>query len=268
MRVLPDLWRYRGLLWDLITRDLRIRYRRAAVGVLWAVLQPLLMMLVLTFVFQFIFDKRLTDLGLTTDVPYPAFLLCGLVPWQFTATALIAAANALIAHQDLVKKVGFPREVVPMAAVGAAFVTFLAGLATLLAVVLYLGVVPGTAVAFLPLLVLLNVAMVAGLGLLLSCANVYYRDIAYMTEAALLFGFYATPIFYPIDFVARHYPQFVDLYMWNPMTGLVTAYRQALLGASTIDPRLLMPALVFTAAAALVGVVLFRRKAATIADLL
>lgn len=268
-RLFPDLLRSRQLLLDLISKDLRARYRYALMGFLWAILEPLALTLVLYFVFGIVFQLRT---GSTTPSGYAASLLCGLIFWQFLARAVSAGTRSLVDHANLVSKVYFTRETVPLAAVGVSLFNFAIGFVILLVLVVALVGFPGLNVVWLLPVFTIELALVVGLVLLLSSLNVFYRDVAYVVEVGLMLGFYATPIFY--DYTTQVLPQqaehpwLVRFYPLNPMVGLITAVREALLHDRMPDlASLAWPALCSAAVLAL-GAIVFRRKAGVFADFL
>jgi ABC-type polysaccharide/polyol phosphate export permease len=272
-RVVPDLIRARYLLRDLVSKELRARYRNAMMGILWAVLQPVLMTLILTFVFGFLFKNRIVERGVQTDHPFAVFLLCGLVPWHFMAMALSCGTNSLLESQELIKKVYFPREVIPLAAVANCCVNFLVGFITVLIVIAAMEGPSALGVGVLLVFPVfcIQLMMIVGLVLILSTGNIFYRDVAYMVEVALSFGFYATPVFYPVSLVeksAAAYPMLVALYKLNPMVGIVTSYRQVLLDNRLPDLMMIGWPIVASAGLLAVGVWVFRRNAARFADYL
>ena len=268
-----DLARGRYLMRDLVWKELRARYRNAMMGFLWAVLQPVLMMAILTFVFGFIFKGRIQELGVGTEHPYPVFLLCGLVPWQFMCIALSSGVHSLIESQELIKKVCFPRELIPLAAIANCLVNLAIGFVTLIVVRLILEGIGslGTGLLWVPLIFTIQLALIVGVTLALSSLNIYFRDVGYMIEVALTFGFYATPIFYPLSKVAavtQGQGWLYHAYMFNPMAGIVLAYRQALLGNHAPDFALLAWPACAAATALILGAAIFRRNAPTFADYL
>ena len=272
-RIGPDLIKARYLLRDLVSKELRARYRNAMMGILWAVLQPVLMTLILTFVFGFLFKNRIVERGVQTEHPFAVFLLCGLVPWHFMAMALSCGTNSLLESQELIKKVYFPREVIPLAAVMNCCVNFLVGFITVLAVIAAMEG-PGAlgAGVFLALPVFaVQLTMVVGLVLIFSTGNIFYRDVAYMIEVGLSFGFYATPVFYPVSLVeksAEAYPLLVALYKLNPMVGIVTSYRQTLLDNRLPDLAMIAWPLIAAFIVLCLGVWIFRKNAPKFADYL
>lgn len=279
-RLPRDLVRARELLRDLVSKDLRVRYRYAVMGFLWAVMEPLALMLVLTFIFDILLSTRLPEgagAAAAADTPYAVRLLCGLIFWQFTASSLMGASQCLIDNQNLVKKVNFTREVIPIAATGYPMVNLAIGFVLLLAVHLLLGGSLGIGLVWLPLIFGIHYTIVLGFALLLSCGNVHFRDVGYITGVAIIFGFYASPVFYELGFVlnpggvpesvAGWYPWLVRLYLLNPMAGLLTAYRDVVvLGQATPTWWLLLWPAMLGLLSLVAGVWLFRRLGPTLSD--
>ncbi len=270
-RVVRDLIRSRELFVDLVWKELRIRYRYAVMGFLWAILEPVAMMVILTFVFTMVFaDKAAAFRGGDTR-PFAVVLLCGLVPWQFFATGLSKGVQSLVDNQNLIKKVHFAREIVPLASVSTCLVNFTIGFMLLVLVHVVLGGSIGVGLVWFPVVFAIEFVMVIGLVLLLSCLNVRYRDVGYIVGVAIVFGFYATPIFYTLDLV-RHlgeaHPVLVRLYMLNPMALLIGAFRQVLFENRFPDVSLLIWPGVAAAACLAIGVVSFRRSGPLLSDYL
>jgi len=270
-RVVPDLIKARQLLFDLIRKDLHARYRYAAMGLLWAVLEPLAFTLILTFVFSLVLvDKaQLADAG--QGRPFVVMLLCGLIFWQFMAAALNTATFSLVLNFNLVKKVHFPREVIPLAAVCFPLVNLAIGFLLLFVVHLIMGGRLSLAILWFPFVFGIQFALTVGLALLFSCGHVRFRDIGNMVGVGLLFGFYASPVFYPLELVtsARIVPGWAaKLYMLNPMAELLTAYRQILFEQRFPDLWLLAWPALLAAAFVFLGVFVFRRTAPTFSDYL
>jgi ABC-type polysaccharide/polyol phosphate export permease len=240
-------------------------------GFLWAVLQPVLMMLILTFVFKYLLGERLAAKGLPSESVTPEFLLCGIVAWQFLSMAMMSGTNSLLESGELIKKVHFPREIIPIAAVVNCLVNLVIGFVTLLVVLCALRGISalGVGLLYVPFLFMIQFAMAIGLALLLSALNVYYRDVAYMIDVMLAFGFYATPIFYPPSMVSHRLGAVAfQIYMLNPMANLITAYREALLDNHFAEPLLWIRPLAFACVVVLAGACVFRRNAPTFADYL
>ncbi|MBI4560025.1 MAG: ABC transporter permease [Candidatus Hydrogenedentes bacterium] len=268
-RVIPDLIQSRDLLIYLVWRDLRARYRNAMMGFFWAVLQPVLMAAILTLVFTVAFPDRV---GATrTGPPYAVLLLCGLIPWQFLSGSLISATHSLVDNQNLVKKVYFPREIIPIATVSNSLINLFIGFVLIEVVHLGFGGMPGWGLLGLPLIFAILFVLVIGVSLLCASLNVHFRDVVYFLEVALALGFYATPIIYPLDWVLPRlleHPWLYRVYMLNPMAGLVPAYQQALLSNHFPAPHLWIWPAVCASAALLLGAWVFRRNAPLMADYL
>jgi ABC-type polysaccharide/polyol phosphate export permease len=271
-RLPRDLVRARELLFDLVWKDIRIRYRYAALGFFWAVLEPLLLMLVLTFVFSVVFRMDLGGRALGYGAGFDAvFILTGLLAWQFLSTSLTAAATALVQGENLVTKVNFPREILPLAAVGTSLVNLGIGFVLLLVLRTILVGWPPATILWLAPVFAIELMLVVGLALTLSTLNMTFRDVAYITGAALLFGFYATPVFYQAGIVndalaEQGAPWLYTLYAANPMVGLIGAYREALLFGNPPSFAHLAWPLAASAGTLAFGTALFRRRAGTLAD--
>jgi lipopolysaccharide transport system permease protein len=266
-RIIPELIRHRGLLGDFISKDLRARYRNAMIGFAWAILQPLLMTLILTLVFTLIGGRT----GATGTSPSDAaiLILCGLVPWQLFSSGVLSATHSLVENQHLIKKVHFPREILPLAAIANCLINFLIGFVLLVLACVAVGGTLGPALLWIPIVLVVELCLLTGLGLLLSALNVQYRDVLNIAEIGLMFGFYATPVFYPLSFVeqfAAGRPWISFLYFANPMTGIVSTFREAVMrNAAPEISMLLWPAVCGIVLLAL-GAIVFRRKAPLFAD--
>jgi lipopolysaccharide transport system permease protein len=255
---LGELWRYRELLYFLVWRDVKVRYKQTVLGAGWAILQPLATMIVFS-----LFFGRLA--GIPSDgVPYPVFSFAALVPWTFFAQGLTQSANSLVANQDLITKVYFPRLAIPIATVLAGVVDFAIAFLVLLGIMLFYGIVPSARVLWLAPLLLLAFATALGVGLWLSALNVRYRDVRYVVPFLAQLWLFATPIAYPSSLLAQPWR---TVYGINPMAGVVEGFRWALLGTDTAPG----PILAASAAAAFVllvsGALYFRRMEKTFADL-
>lgn len=217
---LRELWRFRDLVLLLTLRDIKLRYRTTAVGAAWAVVQPLLTMAVLVG-FARLF-------GVTGErVPYPLFLISGLVPWTYFTHGLTQATHSILSHEYLLDKVYFPRVVLPLAAVLGGLVDFLTAAVLVPLFMIYFGVLPSIAALTIPLFVLLAVGASLGLGLWLAVLNVRYRDVGNMLPFVTQLLFFATPISYPMRAIPERYHLLAGL---NPMTGMVEGFRWALFG--------------------------------------
>jgi lipopolysaccharide transport system permease protein len=225
---LGELFRYRELLINLTVRDLKARYKSSALGFLWSLLNPLAMMLVFTVVF--------TVLVPNNQVPkYPVFLLCGLLPWNYFSTGVMTGINSIVYNGNLVKKVYFPREVLPIASVLANLVNFLLALVVLFVVLIVFHAHFSPYLWMLPIVILIQTCFVVGVALTLATVNVFYRDTLMIMDVVMLAWFFFTPVFYPIQVLPSSYVVFgvtVDvqrlMYILNPMASLISAYRDLL----------------------------------------
>jgi lipopolysaccharide transport system permease protein len=252
-----EIWRYRELLWFLALRDIKVRYKQAALGVTWALLQPLLTMVVFTVIFG-----RLARVP-SDGVPYPVFAFCGLLPWGVFVYALSQSSTSLVQNQRLVTKVYFPRLVVPMAALVCGLVDLCVSLPVLLAMMLYYGVYPTASIATLPLFVLLALLTAIAIGVWLSALNALYRDVQYAIPFLTQIWLLVTPVAYPSSAVPPAYRWLLGL---NPMTGVVEGFRWALLGTARPDGTLLLGSLLAVLVLLTCGLFFFQRMEREIAD--
>ena len=254
---LKDIWEYRELLYFLVWRDVKVRYKQTVLGVAWAILQPILTMVVYS-----IFFGRLAKVP-SDGIPYPLFAYCALIPWQLFANALTASGNSLVANQQLLTKVYFPRLIIPMSAVLAGLIDFGVSFLVLIGMMLYFGIVPTAAVLTLPLLILLTIASALAVGLWLSALNVQYRDVQYTIPFLMQFWLFLTPIAYPSSLVPEKWR---ILYGLNPMAGVVEGFRWALLGKTDGIGSLIFVSALVVAILLFGGLVYFRRMERTFAD--
>jgi len=260
---LREMWRYRELLWFLTLRDVKLRYKQTALGVAWAVIQPLFTMGVFT-----IFFGKLGKLP-SDGKPYALFVLAALLPWQLFAYALTQSSNSLVAEQRLITKVYFPRLIVPVASVLSGLVDFLVAFALLLgtmAVGPLLGWergAPTWAALTVPAFVLFAVLTALAVGLWLSTLNARYRDVRYTLPFLTQFWMFLTPVAYPTSLVPSAYR---PLYGLNPMSGVVEGFRWALLGTDAPDWGLMAVSAWVVVALLAGGVLYFRRMEKTFAD--
>jgi lipopolysaccharide transport system permease protein len=218
-----DLWAYRELLWFLAWKELKLRYKQTALGAGWALLQPLLTMVVFT-----VFFGRLG--GLPSDgLPYPVFTYAALLPWTLFAHVVSQSSQSIVTHQDLVTKVYFPRLLVVLAPVGVALVDFAVAFSVLAAMMLWYGLVPGPALLALPLFVALAVVAAVTVGVWLSACNARYRDVRYVLPFVINLWLFASPVAYPASLVPERWRW---VYGLNPMAGVIEGFRWALLGGA------------------------------------
>lgn len=244
-----ELWAYRELLYFLIWRDVKVRYKQTVIGAAWAIIQPLMTMVVFSVIFG-AFAQIPSD-----GVPYPVFAFAALLPWQLFASALTNAGNSLVGSQNLITKVYFPRLLIPLAAVLGGMVDFGIAFVVLLALMAFYGVVPTAAVVTLPLFVLLALATALAVGLWLSALNVQYRDVRYTIPFLTQLWMYATPVVYPSSIVPEPWRALLGL---NPLAGVVEGFRWALLG--TPAPGALLWVSVAVVSVALVGGLLYFQR--------
>lgn len=255
---LRELWAYRELFWFLVWRDINIRYAQTVLGAGWAVLQPVLTMLVFTVIFG-----RFAAIP-SDGVPYSVFSLAALVPWTYFSAALTGSSNSLVSSANLISKVYFPRLVIPFSPVLAGLVDFAIGLVLLLAVMGFYGIVPsGTALLVVPVVVLTMMATAAGVGCWLSALNIQYRDVKYVTPFLVQVWMYASPVVYPMSLVPEHLRPF---YALNPMAGVIEGVRAALLRTGDVPWTVVGISMAAGAALFLSGAYYFRRVERTFAD--
>jgi lipopolysaccharide transport system permease protein len=218
-----ELWQFRELVYFLTLRDVKVRYKQTLLGAAWAILQPLLMMVVFT-----IFFSRMAGVP-SGDLPYPLFAYAGLLPWTFFATAITNAGNSIVGSERLVTKIYFPRLAMPFAAVGAAVVDFIVAFGLLLAMMVYYGVTPGINLLLTPVLLGLIALAALGIGTLMAALNVAYRDVRYVIPFLVQIWMFATPTVYmqPKAVPAGWSRVLLSL---NPMTSLIAAFRASTLG--------------------------------------
>ena len=254
---LESVWAYRELLYFLVWRDIKVRYKQTALGASWAIIQPFFTMVVFS-----LFFGRLA--GVPSDgAPYPIFAFTALVPWTFFAQGLSQSANSLVASQDLLRKVYFPRLVIPAAAVLAGLVDFAISFTVLLGMMAYYGVVPSIHVLLVPLLLLLALVTALGVGLWFAALNVQYRDVAYVVPFVVQFWLFATPIAYPSSLLPERWR---ILYGLNPMAGVVEGFRWALIRTDTAPGPMLAVSVAAAVAILVGGAFYFRHAERSFAD--
>lgn len=254
---LRDLWQYRDLLYFLVLRDVKVRYKQTALGVAWAVVQPLLTMLIFSFIFG-----RLA--GIKTDgVPYPLFAYAGLLSWTFFANAVTSSGNSLVGSANLITKVYFPRLLIPVAAVIAGLVDFAIAFVLLAVLMVYYRVELTWQILMLPVLMSLTTLLAVGVGMWLSALNVKYRDIRHALPFLIQIWFFASPIIYP----ASIFEQWRWLLALNPMAGLIEGYRAALYGSPFDWPMVALSG-GLTLALLIYATFTFRRMEKSFADII
>jgi lipopolysaccharide transport system permease protein len=255
---LAELWSHRELMFFFVWRDLKVRYRQTVFGALWAVMQPVLLMVVFT-----VSVGRVPGVG-PTDVPYPLFAFAGLVPWTLFASSLAGASNSLVSSESIITKVYFPRLLLPFAAVGSFLIDFLVAMVVLVLLMLYFGVVPTMAVLWLPVFTLFALVTALGVGTWLAAINVRYRDVKYVVPFLTQTLMFLSPVIYASTVIPEGWHW---LFALNPLTGVLDGFRWALIGGPRPDQLILVSAaasvLVFASA-----LVYFRRTEQTFADVI
>jgi len=252
-----ELWNFRELLYFLIWRDLKVRYKQTVLGAAWAIIQPFLTMLVFS-----LFFGRLAHVP-SDGLPYPLFAFTGLVPWTFFANALAQSSNSLIGSQHLITKVYFPRLVIPISSVLSGILDFAIAFLVLIGMVLYYGIIPGIACLMLPLFFLLALITVLGAGLWLSALNVEFRDVRYIVPFLIQFWLFSTPIAYPSSLLSEPWR---TIYGLNPMVGVVEGFRWALLKTTNTPGATLIVSAIAAIGLLITGALYFRRMERTFAD--
>jgi ABC-type polysaccharide/polyol phosphate export permease len=248
--MLGEQVRYREVLLAMVRRDLLLRYKQAALGFGWAVLVPLLHMIVFTVVFTRV-------VLLETEFPYPIYAYTGLLPWALFASAVRFSAGSLVANRDLITKIFFPREVFVFSAVIVALVDFLVASLVLLALMAYYGVGLSWSVLFVPVIVGVQLAFTTGIGLLVAMANLFYRDVRYLVDVLLTAWMFGTSVVYPVERIGGRLAEILVLV--NPMTPIINAYRSVVLGGSLPDLAALAPAAGLAVGVLAVGWLVFHR---------
>ena len=257
-RTVSDLWAYRELLCFFIWRDIKVRYKQTLLGAGWAIIQPLMTMVVFTIFFGHL--ARVPSDGL----PYPVFSLMALVPWTYFAAALAGCSTSLSGYQHIISKVYFPRLIIPIGAVIAPLVDFAIGFVILIGFMVWYRITPGPSIVWLPALMLLALATAASVGVWLAALNVRYRDVRYVVPFVVQLWMFATPVAYPASLVPS---QWRAVYGLNPMAGVIEGFRWALAGGPA-------PGVITVVSAAVVvvliagGAVYFRRLEGTFADVI
>ena len=254
---LREVWAYRELLYFFVWRDVKIRYKQTAIGVLWVILQPLLNMLVFT-----LFFGRLAKLP-SDDLPYPVFYFAALVPWTYFAYSLQLTTNVVVDNQRLITKVYFPRLILPISAALSGLVDFAIGFTVLSIFCLAYHILPTLAALWLPVLLLLALFTALGVGLWLSALNALYRDVRYVIPFLVQFWMFASPVAYPTSLVPERWRW---LYGLNPMAGVIDGFRWAITGHGQRPGLILLASSAAVALVFLGGLVFFNRMETSVAD--
>lgn len=254
---LRELWEYRELLYFLVWRDLKVRYKQTALGVIWIVLQPLVATLIFTVVFG-----RLAKIP-SGELPYPLFAFAALLPWNYFARAVNRSGTSLVNNAHLITKIYFPRLIIPLAGVINGLVDFAISLLLLAGLMIYYGVVPGLAIATLPLFLVMAMGTALGISLWLAALGVQYRDVNQLMPFLVQVWMYATPVVYSASLFPERWRVLLGL---NPMAGVVEGFRWALTSSGDAPGPMLLVSLVIVLLLLVSGLVFFRNIERTFAD--
>jgi lipopolysaccharide transport system permease protein len=258
-----DLWQYRELIYFLVWRDIKIRYKQTALGVIWVILQPVISTVIFTILFGILLKAP------TGGIPYPIFALSGLLPWTYFASSLNKSSGSLVLNANLISKIYFPRIAVPLASTLSGLVDFSISFLVLLGVMLYYGFSPTASILLLPFLLIFIILTALGFGLWLSALNVRYRDINHLTPFIIQIWMYLTPVVYAVTLLPEKYQPILAL---NPMTAVVEGFRWSLLGSANVQGivsgwLLVIPVLI-SLLVLISGAIFFRRTEKTFADII
>lgn len=257
---LQELWERRDLLYFLARREVSARYKQSAIGVFWAVLQPLLLAVVFS-----VFFGHLARVPSERGVPYPAFAVSGMVLWLFFATAMSNASESTVANEQLISKVYFPRIIIPLAAVSPAFIDFCVAFVVVIITIVIYGVTPPAQIVLVPVLALAALATATGIGLWLSALNVRYRDVHHAIPFLILVGLFVSPITYPFHLVPAGVR---PIYALNPIVGLLEAYRWMLFPSAPWPGVIILTPIATSVLLVLTGSLYFQRVERTFADVI
>jgi lipopolysaccharide transport system permease protein len=254
-----ELWAYRELLYFLTWRDIKIRYKQAALGVAWAILQPVITMIIFSVIFG-----RLAKLP-SEGIPYPVFSFVALLPWQLFSGALSRIGNSLVSDKNLLTKIYFPRLTIPLSAVGAALFDFAISFVILIGMMVFYGIKPTWALLTFPLFILLALVTAVAVGLWFAAVNVQYRDVQYALPFIIQAWMYASPVAYSTELI----PQGIwrTLYGLNPMAGVIDGFRWALLGTQFPDLPLFLASILVMVILLITGLMYFKKMEEYFADL-
>ncbi len=256
---LKELVQYRDLLYFLVARDIKVRYKQTILGGLWAIIQPLFMMVIFTLFFG-VLAKVPSD-----GIPYPIFVYSAMAVWTYFANALSSSGNSLLQESNLLSKVYFPRVIAPIAPVLTFLLDFAIALVILVGMMLYYGMHPRITVVWLPFLVVLTILVAAGVGMFLAALNAKYRDTRYAVPFLVQLWMFASPVIYPASMVPERYRL---LYALNPMAGVIEGFRSALLGTVAFPTQMLMGSVLVSVSLFAVGVLYFEKTERSLADVI
>ena len=256
-----DIWRYRELFYILSWRDISVRYKQTVIGVLWAVIQPVLTMVVLTVIFG-----KLAKLPSDGNAPYAILVYAGMLPWQFFASSVTAASSSMIGNIPLITKVYFPRLIIPASSVITSFVDFFISFIILICLMVYYHFIPTWKILFLPGFLLIVFFTSLGFGLFITSLNVKYRDFRYVVPFLVQFGLFISPVGFSSSIIPDKY---ILLYSLNPMVGVIDGFRWAILGT---ESSIYLPGILLSLSVAtfflVIGILKFRKMEKSFADII
>ena len=256
---LAAVWEYRDLLYFLVWRDIKVRYKQTAIGISWVVLQPLITILIFTVIFGYL-AKMPSD-----GVWYPVFTLAALLPWTYFSQALTRSASSLASNANMISKIYFPRILLPLSAVIAPLIDLALCLIVLLFLLVFAGIPLTLRLFALPGFIFLAVVIAAGLGLFISSTNVKYRDVGHAIPFVVQIWMFLSPIVYPVSLIPE---QWRLLYSLNPMVGVIEGFRWSLLGKAEPDPVMMVVSYLAAFALVLTGIVYFKKLERQFADVI
>lgn len=256
---LKELWRYHELLFFLVWRDVGVRYRQSVLGIGWAVLQPLMTMVVFTIIFG-----RFAKIP-SEGIPYPLFSFCALLPWTYFARSLSASSDSLVGSTHLISKVYFPRLILPTSGVLVGLVDFVVAFFILIGMMFWYGFYPNWGVVLLPVFIFLSMLTALGTGLWLTALNVQYRDVKFVVPFFIQIWMYASPIIYPGSLIPE---KLRDIYALNPMVGIIEGFRWALLGKAAPDWTMMAVSCFIILGLLVSGLLYFRGMEKTFVDII
>lgn len=254
-----ELWRYRELFWFLALRDILVRYKQAVIGVIWAIIQPVLTMIIFSIIFGYLAKLP------SGEVPYPVLVFTALLPWQFFAHSMSASSQSVVGNAGIIQKVYFPRLVIPTSAVISGLIDFCISFIILIGMMAWYRIMPTSNIVFLPFFILLAFMSALAVGLWLSALNVEFRDVFYVVPFLVQAGQYLSPVAYSSTIIPK---KFICLYSLNPMVGVIDGFRWSLLGAAAPNWHSVVISSISVLIIFISGLFYFRKMEKTFADII
>jgi lipopolysaccharide transport system permease protein len=254
-----DIWRYRELLFCLTWRDILVRYKQTVIGIGWALIRPLLIMLILTLIFG-----RIANFS-KSDIPYPIIVFCGLLPWHFFASAFAECGNSLISNSGMISKIYFPRLVIPISSILTSIIDFIISCFLMIIIILYYQYIPSSKIVFLPIFIIQAFLCAFGAGLWISALMVRYRDFKYIVPFMVQFGLYVSPVGFTSSLIN---PEWRFLYSLNPIVGVIDGFRWSIIPNETLYTPSIVLSFIGILFLLISGILYFRSVERTIADVI